>query len=252
MCRVFRRRTNLHLTGAKVKKILLALTTFVATLCCHQLAAQTQINQANISAFPYTIVQPGSYILTSNINIANTGSNLAIIVSAPNVTINLNGYTITGPCPTGGCSTGSEGIYANPGYTNTTVENGQVTGFTYGVDIQSGDIHDISVTEGNYCIYASNATIRHNVVANCYEYGIYGQNSTISDNIVSGAAWGGIVGFYSSIYNNTSNNNAGWGIEAVGGVLSGNTAMHNPTNEDFWMGSNAVSSKNNASTNGAY
>ncbi len=231
-----------------MKKFFLTLAVVVAALCCQQLAAQTQINQASIPMF---INQPGSYILTSNLNLASNSGSTAIWVNAPNVTINLNGYTITGPCPAGGCNAGTVGIYS-PAYNETTVENGQVTGFGYNIYIQSGDIHDMKVTYGNYCIYTFNTIIRHNLVANCGEYGIYAQNSTISDNIVNGATYAGILGYYSSISNNTVNNNSSIGIQAVGGLLSGNTAMHNAANSDFSMSGNAVSAKNNASTNGVY
>src|SRR3712207_5840058 len=69
-----------------------------------------------ISALPITITQPGSYYLTGNL----TGAD-GIRVSASNVTIDLNGFTIQG---TGGAT--SVGIYRTTTQTNITVKNGTV------------------------------------------------------------------------------------------------------------------------------
>jgi hypothetical protein len=237
-----------NLTGVNMKKLFLTLTALVASISAQQLIAQTQINQSNV---PYIITSSGSYILAGNLTI--DGSNdFAIRVEASNVTLNLNGFTITGPCPVAECNTGTTGIYALPGYYNTTVANGQVTGFAYGVDIQSGNLHDLNVTYGEFCIDAANAIIRHNVISNCGAYGIYAQNCSISDNIVSQASVAGIYGNDSTISNNTSTSNMNaYGIEAYGGLVSGNTSMHNGTGDDIYLGSDAVTTKTNACTAGA-
>jgi hypothetical protein len=86
-----------------------------------------QINQAKVLAnggFPYVITQPGSYRLTGNLSV--TGASDAIDVNANNVTIDLNGFSITGPSSSG------SGIIGGSA-TGTTVENGTVTGFHFGV-----------------------------------------------------------------------------------------------------------------------
>lgn len=55
-----------------------------------------EISQLSFSSPPYFISQSGSYVLTENITVTNTGVD-GISVQADNVTIDLNGFTITGP-----------------------------------------------------------------------------------------------------------------------------------------------------------
>lgn len=109
--------------------------------------AQAQINQDNALAgnvtpgdtagFPITISQPGSYKLTSNLY---PGDKAAIVVSADNVTIDLNGFSIQGP---GTCKMSSyvvtcsgtsmpnvNGIELYSTKTGMTVRNGTIQGFS--------------------------------------------------------------------------------------------------------------------------
>src|ERR1700754_1825156 len=53
--------------------------------------------------FPVTISRPGSYKLMSNLNVSHDDVT-AILVTAPDVTINMNGFSIIGPtqCVDGG------------------------------------------------------------------------------------------------------------------------------------------------------
>jgi hypothetical protein len=64
------------------------------------------INQANalagnvtpgdVPGFPVTISQAGSYRLTGNLSVADVNTT-AILITAENVTLDLNGFTISGP-----------------------------------------------------------------------------------------------------------------------------------------------------------
>jgi parallel beta-helix repeat protein len=112
-----------------------------------------------VLASPKIFSQPGSYRLKGNI-IATYGGN-AIEISAPNVTLDLNGYSISG----GG---GSTGIFA--AVPNATIMNGTVRGFDVG--IEGGPncrIQNLRVTEN------SGPGLR--VVDNCLV-----QNNTITFN----------------------------------------------------------------------
>ena len=74
-----------------------------------------------ISSLPYTISQPGSYYLTTNL----TGSSGAsgIIISSGSVTLDLNGFALTGVAGS------TNGIRVSNVYTNITVRNGTVNGW---------------------------------------------------------------------------------------------------------------------------
>ncbi len=86
-----------------------------------------------ISSAPFTITQPGSYYLTTNLNVANGDD--AIEINTNGVTLDLNGFTIS--------STGAYGtaillhIYNpfNIGNSDITISNGHITG---GVTNKSG------------------------------------------------------------------------------------------------------------------
>src|SRR4051794_34078108 len=61
-----------------------------------QHAQVSGIGPGDGSGFPVTISQPGSYKLTSNLTVASPTSN-GIVIQADNVTLDLNGFSISGP-----------------------------------------------------------------------------------------------------------------------------------------------------------
>jgi hypothetical protein len=73
-------------------------------------AAQTSISQTSTTVFPIKLSKTGSYILKSNLDVSAATTD-ALDVSASSVTINLNGFTISGP----GSSTGGTGVNATSG-----------------------------------------------------------------------------------------------------------------------------------------
>src|SRR5579871_4440425 len=90
------------------------------------------------SGFPILICQSGSYRLSGNLSIT-TPDTSGILVSADNVTLDLNGFAITGPvaCKPGTypvqCSgtTGvgvAFGVFAMFDFDNVTIRNGTVRG----------------------------------------------------------------------------------------------------------------------------
>jgi hypothetical protein len=75
-----------------------------------------------ITSLPFTISAPGNYKLTKNLTYS--GSSNAITVSASNVVLNLNGFTLSGT----GSSNSSIAIY-DDGFSSVTLQNGTTTGF---------------------------------------------------------------------------------------------------------------------------
>src|SRR5579883_3250123 len=133
-----------------MKNVNLILTVVTVTVLCVTAYGQpVEINQAYVaqfstnyasSGFPFVITQPGSYKVTSNLKVP-AGLD-GIDIRSNDVTLDLNGFTISGPvactgvglavnCPNG---TGvTIGIYSDIPYTNITVRNGSVVGFQSGV-----------------------------------------------------------------------------------------------------------------------
>jgi parallel beta-helix repeat protein len=89
-----------------------------------------------IAALPFTINQPGSYYLTTNLT--GVSGQSGILVQARNVTIELNGFELVG---VGGAASG---IFAGPSLTNLVVRNGTVRNWpNHGIGVAS-------VTQGRY------------------------------------------------------------------------------------------------------
>ena len=82
-------------------------------------------------------VLTASITLHSNLECSSTSVDSAFVIGAPNITVNLNGYTISAPPPTSPscCIHGAgvlDGESANgsyPPYNGVTVKNGDITGF---------------------------------------------------------------------------------------------------------------------------
>jgi hypothetical protein len=108
-------------------------------------AAVIQISQARALAggvtpgdtpgFPVTISRPGSYILVTDVVVPATPGSTGILITAENVTLDLNGFSVAGPRVCAGnittiCPPGLEDTNYNliKGGNNVTVVNGSVRG----------------------------------------------------------------------------------------------------------------------------
>ncbi len=126
----------------------------------------TEVNQAVVDSsggFPYSISQPGYYQLTGDIvKPAGAGNVAAVLISASDVTLDLNGFQIEGP---GICSrnasTGAvtcsghvpgSGIQESGGNTNVRVRNGTVHGFFNGISTTavSAELADLVIYDNAF------------------------------------------------------------------------------------------------------
>ncbi|MBU0962278.1 MAG: right-handed parallel beta-helix repeat-containing protein [Nanoarchaeota archaeon] len=141
---------------------------------------------------------------------------------ANNVTINLNGYTITGDDATGyGASSG--------GYEGYTVQNGIILDFLYGVYQSSGssDGNVIGVTSNSNANYGMvlvgpNHTVTNSITNSNVNYGIYvydNADENLLNNITANLNAVGVYFRYnknSRIENSTTNDNVNYGIYLYG------------------------------------
>lgn len=143
---------------------------FIASLCAAFLAAPASaidgvigINQVQALAggvtagdgpgFPVTLSTSGSYILTSNLTVGDLNTTAILITAASGVTLDLNGFTIKGACPTpAGCAAGagaSLGVDARVS-SGTMIRNGRVRGFgSHGIATGGGARVRSTFVEGN-------------------------------------------------------------------------------------------------------
>jgi parallel beta-helix repeat protein len=211
---------------------LAAVTTLAFAASAGAVDGTIEINQAKVMAaggFPYKIGTMGSYRLTGNLTVSSTTAD-AIDVNSNHVTIDLNGFSISGPG-----SSSANGI-DGPSAGALTVENGTITGFA-----------------GNFGVVTGNNSIVRNMQVNANGYGIQtGNQSVISGNTVNNAALGGgiicngsgcvisgntadgnsVSGIYCSgtgcqISGNTTDSNGNSGMQCIGCVVSGNTVNSN-------------------------
>ena len=178
--------------------------------------------QVDIAIVPYTISQPGSYIVTRDLTLAALDSS-GIIITTSGVTLDLNGHTIKGPGKAVGTGHGIEVV--------TSV---------YNIAIRNGTVRDWGYF-GIYCRTTYNSQFE---TLQCYNNGlsglVTGYNSIVSGNICSYNGWNGILGGENSIIsNNTCNYNEEDGICSVresfdifarGCLISGNTCCDNTHN----------------------
>ena len=81
----------------------------------------------------FIIAQPGSYYLTANLSVTKANG---ISITAAGVTLDLNGFQISR-----GGGTGGDGILVRAAAHRTTLKNGTITGFAFGVRC-SGEVID--------------------------------------------------------------------------------------------------------------
>jgi hypothetical protein len=210
------------------------------------------INQANAMAgsvtpgdtagFPVTISQPGSYKLSSNLTITDP-TETGILITADNVTVDLNGFTIQGPnvCDGHGnvatttctiSNTTSVGINAGE-HIGIKVLNGSIRGMGFEGIISVGDIHveGINASLNSSGIQATGVII-HNI-ANYNLFIGFNGGGIFRENEANGNSIGFLagLGLEGVVVNNTANFNATYGFFGQTGttVVSGNSAKNNGT-----------------------
>ena len=170
-----------------------------------------------------TIGAAGSYVLAKNIGEAGD----CLVISAKNVTVDLNGFAVVGK----GTGTGIRGDGSLDG---VAVSNGTVTGFAFGINLQSvagATVRDVRVIDNVSGIAVGpGSTVAGNTVFGSTLVGIsINDNSIVSGNVVTeNGSHGILTEAGNTITGNTAIDNGGVGIGGgVGNTVSGNTANLN-------------------------
>lgn len=188
-----------------------------------------EINQAKVIAaggFPYAISTSASYRLTGNLTVTSASAN-ALDVSVSHVTIDLNGFSISGAS-----GEATYGINANE--TDITVENGTITGFGFGVVTgNNGIVRNLHAdSNGDGIATGANSVVQGCTADSNTANGIYstGSGLVVSGNSANSNSKVGIgAGLGSTISGNSVYSNSGSGIYCNGGgcVISNNTIDDN-------------------------
>jgi hypothetical protein len=175
--------------------------------------------------FPVTISQAGTYRLTSNLVVGNPNTTV-IEVTADNVTLDLNGYSILGATSCSGDQTTicfpvgtGDGVRFSPANrkANLAISNGTIRGMggsginghtsSFGFLIDNLRV----VSNGGYGIAVSGAHISHNVVMRNGNHGIGTHSSLVSDNTVVANGGAGLLLVRSGYGGNSLVGNSGGG-----------------------------------------
>jgi parallel beta-helix repeat protein len=166
-------------------------------------AAQAEtVNCTPVNSLPAVISSQGVYCLTGNLA-TNMASGAAIVISANNVTLDLNGWKVGGQAA--GAATQAIGIVSAAN--NVTIKNGIVRGFHDAINLtgRGAVVEDMLVDQNTVTgIYVSGqgSIVRRNhvvdtggstVSSNVDVYGILalGKSISVEDNNVSGLAAAG-------------------------------------------------------------
>jgi len=149
-----------------------------------------------ISDAPYTISEPGSYYLTTNLTVS---SGTAITIATNGVTLDLNGYTIRS---TAASATGS-GVYIKNWLSDISIANGHICGgvTNNGSGIFSGSgfgsgIYEYTdaINNPNGADYAKNVLVSRVSVSGCLSQGIFlGGAPSAVENCVARTTGSGII-----------------------------------------------------------
>lgn len=210
-----------------------AAAAFAQATIDHNKALAGGINPGDAPGYPITLSQPGSYKLMSNLVVpAGQGG---IEITANNVTLDLNGFSIVGPrtcsrndstlqvtCTSIPVATTGIGLQGD----NLQVRRGTVQGFTRGVLIGSrGVVEDVSVVENTFGVLvqspAGKAVRLSGITASVNElHGVWVQQATghIERSVASA---NGVTGFnLGSTYTlmeSTANLNGQYGVRSGAG-----------------------------------
>ncbi len=191
-------KLNLTGTGLALALLLTSSTAFAqgtltppgapgpTMLALSQVQPRTPIDSTHTpgdSVNEFIISQPGSYYLTTNI--FGVASEEGINISANNVTLDLNGFSVIGP------STADSGIIITSGSSNSIVRNGTITGwgtFYDGVQSVANNVTlenlDVSAGSVGIACVGDGGVVKNCTISHAGQWGLYvsGSNCLVSCN----------------------------------------------------------------------
>lgn len=212
------------------------------------------VTPGDAPGFPVTLSFGGSYQLGSGIS--SLGSQLVFHITTDNVTLDLNGFTVTGP---GGTTCTP---YTNTGYGNSctvatvtpvirvtgkfvTIKNGFVSGNFYGGGIAFGPLgfdgtlqdltaplHSLLVNvtanwNNGYGVHLQSGVIENLVARDNGNTGLFMDNGSVSRALVSANNATGVYVGSGNVNSLHTSRNAGAGFQMISGIVLESTAQLN-------------------------
>lgn len=219
---------------------------FAQTTIDQNKALAGNVTPGDTPGFPITISQPGSYRLTGNLTVPASAD--GIVITGENVTLDLNGFTIRGPgtCIKGAGSYGPNctpasshaGVRVNSptGPYDSVLRNGTVQGFWFGVSMEYGRAHDLSVLENKVGLYSSDHILASRINARANETGVQVYGGVVSDSWVlfNGTGFRGAgIGVSTLLNSGASFNNLGVSAMRIHAVNANTNDVNTANTQDF-------------------
>jgi len=180
------------------------------------------IDTNDTAGFPVTLTTPGRYVLTGNLEVP--AGMTGIVVSGPNITVDLNGYTIrsTQICTAGvysqtNCAVSASiaGIDLPAIATGAVVENGRVQGFGGCIKGNAPNmrVQDISAHHCTLGIYIGTGGLAERVQVSTSHIGIFAWESAVHRATVTKASYA--IRTVGSLIHGALVNGSYMGIEGV-------------------------------------
>lgn len=165
------------------------------TLIDQSKALLGNVTPGDTPGFPVTLSQPGSYRLSGNLTVSDIETT-AIEIAADDVSLDLNGFRIRGPAFARAGNGISASTPAGGRYGFSSVTNGSISGFGYGLVLGANSIvMNLRVhNNGSAGIWTGpGSLVVNNIVADNALGMFVSERSVIRANTVSGAGSGGTV-----------------------------------------------------------
>jgi hypothetical protein len=154
-----------------------------------------------------TIDKPGTYTLVHNLPGPLSGPGDCLEIAADFVTIDLAGFTISGPG-------GGAGIAALTSGQGLAVRNGSISGFTIGIDLK---LADGSIVEGLRVVGTSVSNVDGTIASGImkgntvisYQTGIIATGTVTGNYALSNSSIGFLIGAGSTVIGNTATGGRG-------------------------------------------
>ncbi len=206
-----------------------------------------------ISAVPFTINAPGAYYVTRDLTVA---SGVAVTINANNVTLDLNGHTLTNSAT----AAGNWVIITNVSFNGVRVTGGRVVGGNLGVELEGSSAAQLQLDHLNVSgagaygvnIYSSGVVPATAIVEAVQVTGPAGTAGIALQGVSGGRVSGNSTkGCYNGIQldnsrgviveNNTVADSTNFGIYLINGsrdnLLTGNTVQKSTSNGIYLNGS---------------
>ena len=188
-----------------------------------------------IESLPYVISAPGSYYFTKNLQFT-AASGDAIRITSADVTLDLNGFTLSSTAAVNG-----RGIFVTGGLNNIAIKNGNIAGNT---------TVSVSGTAPSQTWVVTAAGFHNGIYADAssgFPFGAF-RNMTVENLQVSGCRTWGVVAYYANVSNTTVSSNGLEGLIASEGVITNCISKYNGASGMFAATVTGSTAKANAGT----